>query len=146
MKIQKTFPKQLGIGVAYIHSSADAQDAANIIDTQLRQIEVRAEQDGVELVEVYIDEEIASKARPSLATLLVDAKSGKFEVLYCHRLDHFSRELPYATEVAGQLNNNGIVIRTIEEKLDTESAEGRLMLHMLITLGKHWSSFSAYGE
>lgn len=138
MQIQKTFPNQLGIGVAYIRGSAGMQDTVSGIDAQLRQIEARAVQDGVEIVEVYIDEKTATKTRSSLETLLADAKLGKFEVLYCHRLDRLSRELHYVIEIIRQLNNNDVVIRTIEQNLDTKSPEGKLMLHMLIAFGKHW--------
>ena len=136
MQTQKTFPNQRG--VAYIFGSADIQDPASGIDVQLRQIEARAKQDGVEIIEVYTDEQRATKPRPRLDDLLGDAKSGKFEVLYCLRLDSLSSELHCVIKIAGHLIDNDVVIRTIEQNLDTKSPEGKLMLHMLIALGKHW--------
>ncbi len=146
MKIQKTFPNQLNIGVAYIYGSLDMQDATRGIDAQLRQIKARAAQDGVEIVEVYIDQKTATKARSSLETLLADAKSGKFEVLYCHRLDRLSRKLHYVIEIIRQLNSNDVVIRTTEQNLDTKSPEGKLILHMLIALGNYWTGLPDGGE
>jgi DNA invertase Pin-like site-specific DNA recombinase len=53
-------------------------------------------------------------------------------------LDRLSSELHCVIKIAGRLNDNDVVIRTIEQNLDTKSPEGKLMLYMLIALGKHW--------
>jgi site-specific DNA recombinase len=142
MQTLQTTSQKIRSGAAYIRYSSSMQNDSFSLDAQLRQIKSRAEQDGVVIVKVYSDEArsaYSKKYRPGIDAMLNDAKSGVFEVTYCHKLDRLARKLEWAIEIAKQLTEYGVALKAVEQNFDLETPEGKLMFHLLGSLGEFYS-------
>ena len=142
MQNKKKSNKKIRAGCAYIRYSSSMQNDSFSLDAQLRQIKARAERDGVVIVKVYSDEArsaYSKKYRPGIDAMLNDAKNGVFEVTYCHKLDRLARKLEWAIEIAKQLTEHGVALKAVEQNFDLETPEGKLMFHLLGSLGEFYS-------
>jgi DNA invertase Pin-like site-specific DNA recombinase len=72
--------------------------------------------------------------RPELSRLLEHARKG--DVLVVWRLDRLGRSLRHLIDVVEDLNQRGIALRSLTEAIDTSSAAGRLLFHILAALGQ----------
>lgn len=132
----------LETGSAYIRYSSTMQDDSFSLDAQLRQIKIRAASDGVEIVKVYSDPATSAyskKNRPGLEAMLADAKRGLFKFAYVHKLDRLSRRLEWALEIVKILQNAGVTLRSVEQKFDLDTPDGKLLFAMLGSLGEFFS-------
>ena len=127
---------------AYIRYSSHMQDDSFSKDAQERQIRARAKQDGVIIVKVYSDEARSAyrnKYRPGIEAMLEDARRGLFDVLYVHKIDRLARKLEWAIEIAKELQKNDVVLKAVEQNFDLDTPEGKLMFHLLGSLGEFYS-------
>src|SRR3954471_23203592 len=75
--------------------------------------------------------------RPALHEALVFARSG--DTLIVWKLDRLARSMKQLIETIEELRQRGIGFRSLTEALDTTTAQGRLVFHMLA----HWRSSNA---
>jgi site-specific DNA recombinase len=142
MQTSQTNSQKTRSGAAYIRYSSSMQNDSFSLDAQLRQIKACAKQDGVVIVRVYSDEAqsaYSKKYRPGITAMLDDAKRGVFEVLYCHKIDRLARRLEWGIEIAKKLQKNDVVLKAVEQNFDLETPEGKLMFHLLGSLGEFYS-------
>jgi DNA invertase Pin-like site-specific DNA recombinase len=84
---------------------------------------------------VYVDHASGTAtARPQLNALLRNARPGDTIVVW--RLDRLGRNMKHLLELVGELEDRGIGLRSLNEQIDTTSANGRLMLHMFSALAE----------
>lgn len=76
----------------------------------------------------------ASASRPKLDKLL--AKIARGDVLTVHRLDRLGRSLPHLIEVVHDLEAKGAGFRSLSENIDTTTAGGRLVFHLMGALAE----------
>jgi site-specific DNA recombinase len=129
-------------GAAYIRYSSAMQDDSFSLEAQLRQIKTRAIADNVEIVKVYSDAAVSAyrkKSRPGINLMLEDAKRGYFKVLYVHKLDRLARRLEWAIEIVKQLQASDVILRSVEQKFDLDTPDGKLMFVLLGSLGEFYS-------
>ena len=134
--------EKLRPGGAYIRYSSIMQSESFSLDAQLRQIKARAKRDGIVIVKVYSDEArsaYSKKYRPGIVEMLDDAKLGLFDVLYCHKIDRLARKLEWSIEIAKKLTDNTVALKAVEQNFDLETPEGKLMFHLLASLGEFYS-------
>lgn len=84
-----------------------------------------------------IEEETISGARtsrPVLDALLSRLKKG--DVLVVWRLDRLGRSLPHLIEVVQALGDRGVGFMSLGENIDTKSAGGRLVFHIMGALAE----------
>ena len=84
-----------------------------------------------------IEEETISGARtsrPVLDALLARLKKG--DVLVVWRLDRLGRSLPHLIEVVQALGDRGVGFMSLGENIDTKSAGGRLVFHIMGALAE----------
>lgn len=74
----------------------------------------------------------ASTKRPKLDTLLSSLQSG--DVLTVWRLDRVGRSLPHLLDVVGDLKLRGIGFQSLNETIDTTTANGELIFHLFAAL------------
>lgn len=76
----------------------------------------------------------ASSKRPKLDKLL--ASIGDGDVLVVYRLDRLGRSLPHLIEVVGDLEAEGTGFQSLSENIDTTTAGGRLVFHLMGALAE----------
>lgn len=76
----------------------------------------------------------AKAARPGLAEALAFARKG--DVLVVWRLDRLGRSLPELVKVVGELEAAGVGFESITERIETNSAAGRLVFHVFAALAE----------
>src|SRR3954469_17866410 len=72
--------------------------------------------------------------RTELAKLLEQARAG--DTIACWRLDRIGRSLRHLTEMAEQLEQRGIALRSLTESIDTSTPSGRFLFNILGALGQ----------
>jgi site-specific DNA recombinase len=89
---------------------------------------------GYEVIRVYRDEGKSAKdikGRPEIQELLEDAKNHKFQAIFIYKLDRFSRSLRDLIETMAKLKEWGIDFVSLQDKIETTSASGKLMFHII---------------
>ena len=85
---------------------------------------------------VLIDEGIsgAQESRPALDQLLNQLKAG--DVLVTWKLDRLGRSLSHLIHVINALEKKHVVFRSLSEAIDTGTAAGRLLFHVMGALAE----------
>lgn len=86
----------------------------------------------------YVDHGVsgAKDRRPALDQLLKDAKSRRFDVLVCWRLDRLGRNLKHLVTLLDELQALGVSFVSLGEGIDCTTPAGRLQLHILAALAE----------
>ncbi|WP_202707622.1 recombinase family protein [Sporosalibacterium faouarense] len=81
---------------------------------------------------IYEDEGFSgsNSDRPEYQRMLKAAKSGKFDVLICYRLDRISRNISDFSDTIETLERNDISFVSLKEQFDTSTPMGRAMLYI----------------
>ncbi|WP_297430759.1 recombinase family protein, partial [Clostridium sp.] len=81
---------------------------------------------------IYEDEGFSggNTNRPEFQKLMEDAKSKKFDILICYRLDRISRNVADFSSTLELLQNNNIDFISIREQFDTTTPMGRAMIYI----------------
>ncbi|KXP08843.1 recombinase family protein [Tsukamurella pseudospumae] len=74
----------------------------------------------------------AKTSRPDLDRCLAELEPGDTLVIW--RLDRLGRSLPHLLDVVGELSDRGIHLRSLHETIDTSTATGRLIFHVMASL------------
>ncbi|SEO48636.1 Site-specific DNA recombinase [Nitrosospira multiformis] len=85
---------------------------------------------------IFTDEGISGGAikRPALDKALAALKSG--DVLIVWKLDRLGRSLSHLIQITKQLGERDIGFRSLSESIDTTSASGRLLFHIIGALAE----------
>jgi DNA invertase Pin-like site-specific DNA recombinase len=84
---------------------------------------------------VFVDHASGSKtSRPELDHALEFLRRG--DTLCVWRLDRLGRSLPHLIQLAGELADRDIALRSLTEQIDTSSAGGRLVFHVFGALAE----------
>ena len=121
--------------VGYIRvSTAEQKEEGYSLLGQRKNIELFAEKQGYELIDVYADEGISGKniiKRPGVQKLLEDAKTGKFDVLIIWKLTRLGRSMKDVMNIAEILYSNNVELHSISESFDITTSTGKMMLDCL---------------
>ena len=129
-------------GAAYIRFSSEMQSDSFSLDAQLRQIKEQAERDGVEIVKVFADPAQSAyrkKYRPGINAMREAARRGEFKVLYVHKVDRLARRLEWSLEIVHELQELDIVFKAVQQPFDLGTPEGKLLFHLVSSLGEFYS-------
>jgi DNA invertase Pin-like site-specific DNA recombinase len=84
---------------------------------------------------IFIETASGARAdRTELAKLLDTARDG--DTIVCWRLDRIGRSLRHLIEIAEQLQQRGIALRSLTEAIDTGTTSGRFLFNILGALGQ----------
>jgi DNA invertase Pin-like site-specific DNA recombinase len=84
---------------------------------------------------IFIETASGARAdRTELAKLLDAARDG--DTIVCWRLDRIGRSLRHLIEIAEQLQQRGIALRSLTEAIDTGTTSGRFLFNILGALGQ----------
>ncbi len=110
------------------------------LDVQLRQIKARAEYDGGEIVVFFpILRPLPIPSNIALASSKCSWRRGVFQRLYVHKLDRLARRIEWAIEIVKELEKVGATLKAVEQNFDLTTPEGKLMFHLLGSLGEFYS-------
>lgn len=82
----------------------------------------------------YIDEGISGKSiegRQALKSLLEDAKKGYFQEVITWKISRIARNVEDLLYFIKELNNEGIILRSISENISTESVNSTFLVQMM---------------
>ena len=130
------------LGACYVRTATITNDPSFSLEAQIEQIKACAAAEGVEIIKIYFDEATSAhktKCRPGIMKMLDDARKGEFSILYVHKIDRLARHLEWAVEIIKQLQRANVTLKAIEENLHMDTPEGKLMFHMLASLGEFYS-------
>ncbi|WP_346008591.1 recombinase family protein [Janibacter terrae] len=111
----------------YMRVSTTAQD----VDAQRRAL-LAAGVDEAHLVDDHVSGTKAS--RPGLDRLLGELQAG--DVLTVWKLDRLGRSVSHLVDLVDDLGHRHVELRSLTEGLDTTSAGGRLMFHVMAALAE----------
>ena len=102
------------------------------IENQIELCKEYGDRLGVKEYIIYEDEGFSGGNinRPRFQQLLKDAKSKKFNVLICYRLDRISRNVADFSSTLQMLQDNNIDFVSIKEQFDTTTPMGRAMIYI----------------
>lgn len=89
---------------------------------------------GYQIFQIYRDEGKSAKdikGREAMKQMLEDAKVRKFQAIFIYKLDRFSRSLKDLIETIEILKEWGIDFISLQDKIETTSASGKLMFHII---------------
>ena len=123
------------LGAIYIRVSTEEQAKQGIsLAAQEEALKNYAAALGYEILKVYRDEGKSGKdikGRPEMKQLLEDAQVRKFQAIFIYKLDRFSRSLKDLIETVEKLKEWNIDFVSLQDKIETTSASGKLMFHII---------------
>lgn len=87
---------------------------------------------------IYEDEGFSggNADRPQFKKMMQDAKTKKFDVLICYRLDRVSRNISDFTKLVELLQTHDITFVSIKEQFDTSTPMGRAMMYIALVFAQ----------
>lgn len=123
--------------VGYIRvSTAEQADSGLSMAAQRARIEAQAIANGWELIALHEDAGLSAKtlSRPGLRAALADLAPGR--VLLALKLDRLTRSVRDLYELTDLIETAGAEWACVQEKFDTTTASGRLMLNLIVQLSQ----------
>lgn len=114
--------------VGYCRFSSNNQREESI-DAQKRAVKFYCQQNNYNIVRFYVDKALSGKTatkRTDFQQMIEDSKSGEFQAVVVHKLDRFSRDLGDTFQYEKKLNDSGVELISVMEKLDS-TPTGTLM-------------------
>jgi len=88
---------------------------------------------GYDIFKIYREEGRSAKdlKRPEMQQMLSDAQNKKFSAIFIYKLDRFSRSVRDLVLTIDQLKTWGIDFVSFQDRIETASAQGKLMFHII---------------
>jgi DNA invertase Pin-like site-specific DNA recombinase len=104
--------------------------------TQLQNLDLQRRALAAAGCEQFFEDQVsgASTSRPGLDAALAALQSGS--VLTVWRLDRLGRSLPHLIHLVNDINGKGAGLHSLTEAIDTTSAGGRLVFHIMGALAE----------
>ncbi len=123
------------LGAIYIRVSTEEQVKQGIsLSAQEEALKNYSAALGYDVFKIYRDEGKSGKdikGRPEMRQMLEDAQVRKFQAIFIYKLDRFSRSLRDLIETIEKLKQWGIDFISLQDKIETTSASGKLMFHII---------------
>lgn len=131
------------LAASYVRVSTEEQALHGYsIQAQREAIQAYAKAHGYKIVAEYADEGVSGKKpytkRPALSRFMADLEAGqKVDVLLFTKLDRLFRSVKHYYDAAKVLDAHGVSWVAIHEDYETESANGRLKVNMMLSIAEH---------
>ncbi len=118
---------------------ARVSDSSQIIETQLIPLREHCKRLNYDGVKEYIDHGFSGKDnnRPAFERLMVDMRQGKVDCIICYKLDRIGRSLKHLLNLFEEFTNRKVSFVSLSQNIDTNTAEGRMFLNMLMVLSQY---------
>ncbi|MFC1704719.1 recombinase family protein [Nanoarchaeota archaeon] len=116
-------------------STRDKQD----ITTQENYLKEYAARENLEGYKVYSDvgESGSKDSRPQFDLMLNDMRQGLFKGILVYKLDRIGRSLSHLVKLFEEFKKRSIEFISATQSINTTSPEGRMFLHILMTLSQY---------
>jgi len=112
----------------YVRVSKDDQHPENQIDVLEKYVKLFKWQ----IYKTYVDKISGTKSsRPELNNMLFDMRKGLFNKIVIYKLDRLGRSLKHLITICEELNNKNIGLVVTSQNIDTSTASGKLLFHIL---------------
>lgn len=117
----------------YARVSTEDQLKGYSIEIQTEKLTQYAKLNDIENYELFVDEGQSAKSlnRPAVKEMLKRATSGEFNCIVIHKLDRLTRSLRDLQDLIELFDSHKLQLISLNENLDSKSANGRLHLNML---------------
>jgi len=123
------------LAAIYVRVSTQEQASQGFsLNAQQEALENYSKALGYGIFKIYRDEGKSAKDithRPEMIQMLEDAESNKFSAIFIYKLDRFSRSLKDLILTIDKLKELGIDFVSLQDKIETTSASGKLMFHVI---------------
>ena len=138
---QKRIDSGLKRAALYARVSTEEQAMHGVsLDAQKERLLQYAEENGLTVVDLYVDEGISARKRytrrPEFMRMLEDVKQGKIDVILFVKLDRWFRNIADYYEVQSILDRYKVQWIATEEEYDTTTANGRLALNIKLAIAQ----------
>ena len=128
------------LAAIYIRVSTDEQVRQGVsLSAQEEALQNYAKALGYEVLKIYKEEGKSAKdikGRPEMLKILADAEARKFQAIFIYKLDRFSRSLIDLINTIEKLKNWGIDFISLQDKIETASANGKFMFHIISAMAE----------
>ena len=128
----------------YARLSLDRDGSGAAVERQQADCEAMAEAEGIEVVEVLVDNDISAysgKARPAFERLLDLAQSGEVDVVIVWAIDRLYRRVADLGRVVEACKPHGVAVLAVKSgRIDLSTADGRLHAGLLAEVAEHESA------
>lgn len=116
-------------------STRDKQD----ITTQESYLKDYAAREGLTIYKVYSDvgESGSRDSRPQFDRMLTDMRARLFKGILVYKLDRIGRSLSHLVKLFEEFKKKEIEFMSATQSITTTTPEGRMFLHMLMTLSQY---------
>jgi site-specific DNA recombinase len=133
-------PNKQRLIVAYVRVSTQEQaDKGSSLDAQRDRLRNYATATGRETVHEFMTDDGFSGAsvdRPAMQRLLSLIRAGEVEAVLTTKLDRLSRSLRDVLDLLDLCESTGTALVSASEALDTSSAVGKMLIHLLASFGE----------
>lgn len=134
-RLKRKMAETKPLAAIYIRVSTEDQVRHGIsLGAQEEALQNYAKALGYEILEIYKDAGKSAKdikGRKAMTRMLVDAEAKKFQAIFIYKLDRFSRSLKDLIDTIERLKQWGIDFVSLQDKIETTSASGKLMFHII---------------
>jgi len=126
-------------GVGYVRVSTEKQAEAGLsLEAQTAKIQAMAGLEDVALLEVIVDagESARSLQRPGMARLLALVDARAIDRVIVAKLDRLTRSIVDLALFLQRCERKDVALVSVAETIDTGSAAGRLLLHLIVLLSQ----------
>jgi len=112
----------------YVRVSKDDQHPENQIEPLKKYVELFK----WDIYKIYVDKISGTKSsRPELNNMLIDMRKGLFNTIVIYKLDRLGRSVKHLITICEELNNKNISLVVTSQNIDTGTASGKLLFHIL---------------
>jgi DNA invertase Pin-like site-specific DNA recombinase len=133
--------------IGYVRVSTDKQAEGGVsLEAQQQKIHAMAVVQGTDLLELIVDAGESAKTldRPGMERLLALVDARKVDTVIIAKLDRLTRSVKDLALLLERFTQRGVALVSVAESLDTNTAAGRLVLNIMMSVSQ-WER-EAIGE
>lgn len=139
--VVKRIADSISRAALYARVSTEEQAMHGVsLDAQKERLQRYAEENGLTVAGIYVDEGISARKRytkrPAFVKMLDDVKNSRIDVVLFIKLDRWFRNIADYYEVQAILDRYGVQWIATDEDYDTTTANGRLALNIKLAIAQ----------